>query len=65
MKGTRMSGHLYLITLFLLFGTPVLIFAMKYVSAAVQAWSRGRSESAYRELAEKAAAAQSESAATL
>jgi len=31
----------------------------------VQAWSRGRSESAYRELAEKAAAAQSESAATL
>ena len=60
-----MSEHLYLLTLFLMLGTPVLIFAMKYVSAAVQAVSRLKSETAYRELAEKAVTAQSESAASL
>jgi hypothetical protein len=60
-----MSEHLYLITLGVLFGTPLLIFGMKYASSAYQARARAMNDDAYRELAQKAVAAQSESAASL
>jgi len=60
-----MSEPLYLITLGVLFGTPLLIFAMKYASSAYQARSRALNEDVYRELAQKAVAAQAESAASL
>ena len=60
-----MSEHLYLITLGVLFGTPLLIFGMKYTSSAHQARSRAMNEDAYRELALKAVTAQSETAASL
>jgi hypothetical protein len=45
--------------------TILLIFGMKYFSAGRQARVRFIGEGAYRELAEKGAAAQSSSAATL
>jgi hypothetical protein len=60
-----MSEHLYLISLGVLFGTPLLVFGMKYLSSAYQARARTASENAYKELAQKAAAAQTESAASL
>jgi hypothetical protein len=60
-----MSEHVYWITAGLLFGTPLLIFGMKYLSAAHQARSRAMSDGAYRELAAKAVAAQAETAAAL
>jgi hypothetical protein len=60
-----MSEHLYLISMGALFGTPLLIFGMKYLSAAYQARARMAGDDAYKELAQKAAAAQSESAASL
>ena len=43
----------------------VLVFFMKYVSAVLQARVRLGQDKAYRELAAKAAAAQSETAAVL
>ena len=61
----EMSEHLYLLTLFLMVGTPLLIFGMKYVSAAYQARSRAASEDAYRKLAADAVTAQAGNAATL
>jgi hypothetical protein len=60
-----MSEYLYLITLGLLFGVPLLIFAMKYASAAYQARARIQGDDAYRNLASKAVTAQSEGAASL
>jgi hypothetical protein len=49
----------------LVFGTIILVFAMKYFSAAYQARAKARADEAYRDLAQRAAAAQSESAASL
>ena len=49
----------------LLFGTIFTVFAMKYFSAAYAARTRVKSDEAYRELAQRAALAQSESAASL
>ncbi len=60
-----MSEHVYFLTIGLVLGTPVLIFAMKYFSAIRQARVRVLTESAYRELAEKAVTAQSESVGSL
>ncbi len=60
-----MSEQLYLISMGVLFGTPLLIFGMKYLSAAYQARARLAGDDAYKELAQKAVAAQSESAASL
>lgn len=60
-----MSEQLYLLTWGIVFGTILLIFAMKYFSAAYQARSRALTEDAYRELAQKAVAAQSESTTSL
>lgn len=43
----------------------VLIFGVKYVSGIFQAWAHGAHDRQYRALAERAAAAQSESQATI
>lgn len=60
-----MSEHLYLLSISLVLGTILLIFGMKYFSAARQARSRVLSEDAYRALAQKAAATQSENVTLL
>ncbi|HYD64445.1 hypothetical protein [Azospirillum sp.] len=56
---------IFLLVTILVLVTILLIFAMKYFSAARQARLRITSEDAYRDLAEKAAKAQAESAAAL
>ena len=48
-----------------LFGTILVVFAMKYFSAAYQARQKATGDQAYRDIAEKAAAAQSDTAASL
>ena len=60
-----MAEHVYLLTLFLPLGTALLIFGMKYYAAVQQAKARLASDEAYRQVAEQAAAAQAETAATL
>jgi uncharacterized membrane protein len=60
-----MSTSLYLITMSFFFGTILLIFGMKYFSAAFAARARRANDEAYRALAEKALAAQSDSQASL
>lgn len=60
-----MAEHVYLLTLFLPLGTVLLIFGMKYYAAVQQAKARLASDEAYRQVAEQAAAAQAETAATL
>jgi Tfp pilus assembly protein PilO len=60
-----MSEPLYLISIGLMFGTVLVIFGMKYFSSVRQAQARTAIENSARELAQKAVAAQSESAASL
>ena len=60
-----MPEHLYLISIGLILGTPLLIFGMKYASAAYQARARIQGDDAYRNIAAKAVTAQSEGAALL
>ncbi|MBA3811222.1 MAG: hypothetical protein H0X27_06175 [Caulobacteraceae bacterium] len=60
-----MSDHTYFLTISLVLGAILLVFGMKYLSAAYQARSRVKGEDAWRELAEKAVSAQSRNAATL
>jgi uncharacterized membrane protein len=60
-----MSEHLYLLSWGMVLGTILIVFGMKYLSAARQAQARITGEDAYRKLAEKAAAAQSENAGLL
>ena len=60
-----MAEHVYLLTLFLPFGTVLIIFGMKYYAAVQQAKARLASDEAYRQVAEQAAAAQAETAAAL
>jgi HAMP domain-containing protein len=60
-----MSEHVYWFSALLLFGSILAIFAMKYVSAAMQARTRVASDNAYRALAERAVAAQGEQTAAL
>jgi hypothetical protein len=60
-----MRPFYYVLTLIFMFGTPLIIFAMKYISSAYQARAKTAVDDAYRELAQKAAAAQSETAASL
>jgi HAMP domain-containing protein len=55
----------YFITMGVLFGTILIIFAMKYISAAYQARLRARSDDAYRQLVEKTASVQTQSATSL
>jgi hypothetical protein len=60
-----MSEQIYLMTLTIPLGTVLVIFAMKYLSAAYKARSEAASADAYRELAARSAAAQAENAAAL
>jgi len=60
-----MSEHIFVFSILLMLGTVVVIFGMKYLSAAWQARSRAASEDAYRDLARKAVEAESANATTL
>jgi hypothetical protein len=60
-----MSEQIYLMTLTIPLGTVLVIFAMKYLSAAYKARAEAASADAYRELAARSAAAQAENAAAL
>ncbi len=58
-------AHTFLLLTILVLVTILLVFGMKYISGARQARMRFTNEGAYRELVEKAAAAQSATAASL
>ena len=60
-----MAEHVYLISISLPIVAVLLVFAMRYWSAVQQARIRLALDDAYRQLAEKSAAAQSQSAASL
>ncbi len=60
-----MSAPIYLLTICLPLVTVLLIFGMRYASAVLQARARLANDDAYRQLAEKAAKAESENAAAL
>jgi hypothetical protein len=60
-----MSETIYLLTLFALPATLLLIFGMKYYSATQQAKVRQADDATYRQLAAQAVAAQAETAAAL
>jgi hypothetical protein len=60
-----MQPFYYVLTLLFLFGTPLIVFAMKYMSSAYEARAKARADETYRDLAQKAAAAQSETVASL
>jgi uncharacterized membrane protein len=60
-----MSDLTFFIAISLILGTILLVFGMKYLSAAYQARSRIKGDDAYRELAAKAVTAQTENAASL
>lgn len=60
-----MSEHLYILSICLIPGTVLLVFGMRYVSALLQAKARLAHDDAYRQMAEKAVALQSETATAL
>ena len=60
-----MEERLYLLTLCLPLGTVLLVFGMRYFSAVQQAKARLANDRAYQQVAEKAAAAQAETATLL
>lgn len=60
-----MRETLYLITVLAIPVTVLLVFGMKYVSAARQAHARALADAGYRELAEKTAALQAQATASL
>lgn len=60
-----MSESLYVFTICLPFVTILLVFGMRAVSSAVQAKARLANDDAYKLIAQKAAAAQSELAAAI
>jgi hypothetical protein len=60
-----MPEYLYLLTLLLPLATLLLIFGFKYGSAAYQARARSANDTAYRELAQSVATAQSQTASSL
>jgi len=60
-----MSEHLYLLTICLPLATILLVFGMRYFSAVQQAKARLANDEGYRQIAEKAVAAQSENATAL
>jgi Tfp pilus assembly protein PilO len=60
-----MSEHVFFGFWLLLFGTILIVFGMKYISAAYQARSRIADDEAYRKLAADAVTAQAGNAATL
>ncbi|KQW96593.1 hypothetical protein ASC94_07045 [Massilia sp. Root418] len=60
-----MSESIYLLTICLPLGAAVIIFGMKYFSAAFAARARAESDAAYSALAGKAVQAQAAQQATL
>ena len=60
-----MTNLFYLLTLCLPLATILLVFAMRYASAVQQAKARLANDDAYRQIAERAATAQAETAAAL
>lgn len=60
-----MSPSIYLMTVFIIFGTILLVFGMRYLSAVRQAQARLTHDEAYRQMAAKAVATQSETATAL
>jgi hypothetical protein len=60
-----MPAYIYLLTLLLPLATLLIIFGFKYGSAAYQAHTRGVGDTAYRDLAQNAANAQSATASSL
>lgn len=60
-----MSAQLYLLSICLVLGTILLVFGMRYFSAVRQGKARIENDDAYRHIAEKAVAAQSENATAL
>ncbi|MBS0376126.1 MAG: hypothetical protein JSR73_16215 [Proteobacteria bacterium] len=60
-----MSTSVYFISLTAMFGTVIVVFAMKYGSAVFAARARLAGDAAYRSLAEQALAAQAEQQAAL
>jgi hypothetical protein len=60
-----MSEHLYLLSIGLVPGTVLLIYGMKYYAAVQQAKARLANDEAYRRIAERSAAAESETATAL
>ena len=60
-----MQPFYYVLTLAVMAGTPLIIFGLKYWSAAYQARAKASADEAYRALAQQFATAQSESAASL
>ena len=60
-----MSEHLYILSICLIPGTVLLVFGMRYVSALLQAKARLAHDDAYRQMAEKTVALQSETATAL
>lgn len=60
-----MSATIYLLTICLPLATILLVFGMRSYSAVQQARLRLASDEAYRQLAEKSAAAQAEAATAL
>ena len=62
---SSMSAVHFFMAISLILGTVIVIFAMKYTSAGRQARSIAAREDAFRDLTEKAIAAQSQNAASL
>jgi hypothetical protein len=60
-----MSTSVYVFSVAAIFGTIILVFAMKYGSAAFAARARLAGDAAYRALVEQALAAQAEQQAAL
>jgi Tfp pilus assembly protein PilO len=60
-----MSTTVYLTSLCIPFGTILLVFGMRYFALIQQARARLANDDAYRRIAEKAAAAETETATTL
>lgn len=60
-----MSEHIYLLSIGLPLATVLLIFGMRYLSLVMQARARLANDEAYRQLAEKSAAAQAAAATAL
>ncbi len=60
-----MSEHLYLLSIGLFFGTILLVFGIRAFSAIQQAKVRDASDTAYRQIAEKAVASASENTTAL
>ncbi len=60
-----MSTPVYFTSIALILGTVLLIFGMKYLSAAMAARARQQGDAAYRSLAENALAGQAETQTAL